>query len=45
MDSFDENSVLIDSYLVNNDIDSYDLYAEHPIVDDNENDDCDIKFE
>lgn len=47
MDIFDENSVTIDSYLINNDIDDYDIDGTHPIIDDGEtdSDDCNIKFE
>lgn len=47
MDDFDENSVLIDNYLFDNDIDDYDINGTHPIIDDGETDsnDCNIKFE
>ena len=43
----DENSVLIDNYLFDNDIDDYDINGTHPIIDSGETDsnDCNIKFE
>lgn len=44
MNEFD-NAVSIDEYCYSHDIDDYDLYGQIMVGDNDEDDNCDIKFE
>lgn len=44
MNEFD-NAVSIDEYCYSHDIDDYDLHGQIMVGDNDEDDDCDIKFE
>lgn len=43
--NFDLGAVEMDSYCINHDIDSYDLYGEIMVGDDRKDDDCGIDFD